>query len=144
LKRKHQAEIALNLERSRSGEQFRILDRAKLPTKPSKPSMRKLFVMIVGLSLASGAGLVLVLEYLDTSFKNMDEATEFLGLPLLASLPLLEQKRSRTKIFFNNAMTMLSVGAIMGIFGILAIMSIKGVDPTLAFFRTLPLVQSGV
>jgi uncharacterized protein involved in exopolysaccharide biosynthesis len=137
LDRKHQAEIALNLERAQSGEQFRILDRAKLPTKPAKPDMRKLFILIVGAALASGGGLVVVFEYLDTSYRSMSDAADKLGLPLLATLPFLEEKRDRRKMLLNNALTALSVTAAAGLFGVLALMTVKGVDSTLQMFRDL-------
>jgi polysaccharide chain length determinant protein (PEP-CTERM system associated) len=137
LNRKHQAEIALNLERAQSGEQFRILDRAKLPTKPTKPNMRQLLVLIVGMAIAAGGGLVVVTEYFDSSFRSMDEAVAFLGLPLLATLPFLENKRPRNKILMVNALTALSVGVAAVLIGVLAIMSMKGIDSTLQWFRGL-------
>jgi hypothetical protein len=99
--------------------------------------MRKLFIMIVGLALASGAGLVVVLEYFDTSFKNINDAVDLLGLPMLASFPILEGKRSRKKIILNNAMTLVTGGVALGLFGVIAIMSIKGVDKTLAWIQQL-------
>ena len=137
LDRKHQAEIALNLERAQSGEQFRILDRAQLPNKPSKPDMHKLLILIVGAALATGGGLVVVTEYLDTSFRSMGDASEKLGLPLLATLPFLEEKRSRGRVMLNHALTALSVTVAAGIFGVLALMTVKGVDSTLQIFRDL-------
>jgi uncharacterized protein involved in exopolysaccharide biosynthesis len=44
LARKLEAEIAVNMERKQKGEQFRVLDSARLPEKPIKPDMKKLFV----------------------------------------------------------------------------------------------------
>ena len=55
LERKLESEIAVNMERKQKGEQFRILDPAKLPEKPIKPDMQKLFIMIVGAGLAMSA-----------------------------------------------------------------------------------------
>ena len=43
LARKLEAEIAVNMERKQKGEQFRVLDSARLPEKPIKPDMKKLF-----------------------------------------------------------------------------------------------------
>jgi polysaccharide chain length determinant protein (PEP-CTERM system associated) len=137
LDRKHQAEIALNLERAQSGEQFRILDRAQLPTKPAKPNMRKLFILIVGAALAAGGGLVVVTEYFDTSFRSMKNAAETLGLPLLATLPVLEGKQPRRKMVLDMVLTTVSACTAASLFGILALMSINGVDSTLQWFKDL-------
>lgn len=137
LDRKHQAEIALNLERAQSGEQFRILDRAQLPTKPAKPNMRKLFILIVGAALAAGGGLVVVTEYFDTSFRSMKSAAETLGLPLLATLPVLEGKQPRRKKVLDMVLTTVSACTAASLFGILALMSINGVDTTLQWFKDL-------
>lgn len=140
LDRKYQAEIALNLERTQSGEQFRILDRARVPTKPAKPNMRKIFVLIVGAAFGLGAGLIFVLEFLDTSFKSTQEAAAYLGLPLLAAFPALEAKRPRKKIILNNVMTAFSLLVALSLFGFLAIMGLKGVDPALELFHAVFLI----
>ena len=51
LSRKLEAEISVNMERKQKGEQFRIIDAARLPQKPVSPDMRKLFLLTVALGL---------------------------------------------------------------------------------------------
>ncbi len=53
LNRKLEAELSVNMEKRQKGEQFRILDPAKLPEKPVSPDVIKFFI----LSVAAGLGL---------------------------------------------------------------------------------------
>jgi polysaccharide chain length determinant protein (PEP-CTERM system associated) len=131
LSRKLEAEVAVNLENTQSGEQFRILDRAQTPSKPVTPDMRKLSLLVVFAALGLGAGAVIGMEYLDTSFKSASEAGAYLGLPVLVTLPYLDEKRSRKRILTLQALTALSVATAAGLIGVLAILTLKGVDPLL-------------
>jgi amino acid transporter len=97
--------------------------------------MRKIFMLIVGAAFGSGLGLIFVLESLDTSFKSTPDAAAFLGLPYLAAFPALEAKRPRRKIILNNVMTGFSLLIALGLFGVLGVMALKGVDPTLRLFH---------
>ena len=52
--------MAENLERKQQGEQFKILDPARLPEKPIKPDRNKILLMgaVIGLAHGIGVGLV--------------------------------------------------------------------------------------
>ena len=56
LNRKLEAEIAVNMEKKQKGEQFRIIDPAKLPQKPVSPNMKKLFLLFLAAGFGSGGG----------------------------------------------------------------------------------------
>ena len=45
--RKLEAEIAVNMEKKQKGEQFSIIDPARLPEKPISPDLRRLFLMVL-------------------------------------------------------------------------------------------------
>ena len=95
LAKKLDAEMAARLEQQQGGRQFRILDPASLPERPSFPN-RSLFALagaIAGLLL--GAGLAIVVDALDPTLKDADEAAAVLGLPLLAVIPFVPRKRQR-------------------------------------------------
>ncbi|VTR64108.1 GumC1 [Desulfosarcina cetonica] len=98
LERKLEAEIAVNMERKQKGEQFRIVDPAKLPQKPIKPDMRKLFIMIVGAGLAIGGGIIFLLEFVDNSFKRPEDIEEDLSLPVLCTIPRIINQRAKRMI----------------------------------------------
>ena len=64
---------------------------AEPPIVPALPSgMRRLTVLLAGfgLALALSIGTAFVLDYFDTSLRTPDEVQAFLGLPVLAALPV--------------------------------------------------------
>jgi uncharacterized protein involved in exopolysaccharide biosynthesis len=82
--------MAENLENKQQGEQFRLVDPANLPERPSKPDLRKLFVMAILLGLSLGAGSTFLLEYVDRSFKEREDLEAYLKLGVLAMIPLVK------------------------------------------------------
>jgi polysaccharide chain length determinant protein (PEP-CTERM system associated) len=94
LNKKIQAELAENLERRRKSEQFKILDLATPPTSPNKPDKRKVFGLAFVLGLVLGGGLAYLREFMDPSFHKVDDVEEFLGLPVIATIPKIETKKN--------------------------------------------------
>ena len=135
LERKLEAEIAVNMERKQKGEQFRIVDPAKLPEKPIKPNMKKLFILVVGAGLAIGGGIIFLIEYLDNSFKRPEDIEEDLELPVLCSVPLLISRKARIIRRFEHATCVIVSCISIALFGGFAILSLKGVDQTLELVR---------
>jgi len=63
---------------------------AEPPSVPALPSgLRRLNLLLIGfmLAFAASSGTAFVLEYFDTSLRTPGEVQDFLGLPVLASLP---------------------------------------------------------
>lgn len=87
------AEQAEKLEMDQQGEQFKIIDQAKVPIKPFKPDPFKIVLVGIMLALASGGGLVFLAELLDKSFYSVKDLESYLGLPILASIPLASQRK---------------------------------------------------
>jgi polysaccharide chain length determinant protein (PEP-CTERM system associated) len=90
LKKRNQSAMATDLERHQEGEQFRVLDPANLPDKPSFPDHR-LFAM-GGFAGGLGLGLCLafLLEIRDTSLRTERDVELILHLPLLVMIPEIE------------------------------------------------------
>ena len=84
---------AEKLEITQKGEQFKILDSAKPPPSPFKPNRLKILLMGFALALGLGGGLVFLLEYLDQSFHSVNDLETYLGLPVLASIPLASSSK---------------------------------------------------
>ena len=131
LARKLEAEIAVNMERKQKGEQFKILDPAKLPQKPVEPNMKKLFIMIVGAGLAFGGGIIFLLEYLDNSFKRPEDVEAELDLPLLCTIPQIIDRRAL--IFRRLEHTSCAIFGLISfvLFAAFAILTQRGVEGTL-------------
>jgi polysaccharide chain length determinant protein (PEP-CTERM system associated) len=91
LKKRDQAEMATALQRQQQGEQFRVLDAASLPDKPSFPDRLKFSLGGIGGGLALGLGLTLLLEMRDTSVRTDKDVEALLHLPVLAVVPQLKK-----------------------------------------------------
>lgn len=89
LTKKEEAQVSANLERHQIGEQFKVLDPARLPEKPYSPN-RPLFIAL-GSALGLGIGVLLAgfLEFRDTSLKSDADVVATLMLPVLATIPEL-------------------------------------------------------
>ncbi|HEY0702026.1 MAG TPA: XrtA system polysaccharide chain length determinant [Candidatus Acidoferrales bacterium] len=98
LKKRQEAAMASQMERDQQGEQFRVLDPANLPSKPSFPN-RPLFALGgFGGGLGLGLGLALLLEMKDSSFKTERDVEVALQLPVLAMIPAVESLDSKKKL----------------------------------------------
>jgi polysaccharide chain length determinant protein (PEP-CTERM system associated) len=95
LTKKEESRIAANLERRQIGEQFNLLDPARLPERPFSPNRKLLNLMGAGAGLAIGVALIALLEYRDKSFKVDDEVTRLLALPVLAVVPMMQSAAER-------------------------------------------------
>jgi polysaccharide chain length determinant protein (PEP-CTERM system associated) len=107
LAKKEDARISANLERRQIGEQFRLLDPARLPERPFSPDRNLITMYGVLAGFALGVGLLTLLEYRDRSIKTDDEAAMVLSLPVLAVVPRMqsdiERKRTRRQALLVNA-----------------------------------------
>jgi polysaccharide chain length determinant protein (PEP-CTERM system associated) len=93
MEKKIQAQMAENLERKQQGEQFKILDPARIPEKPVKPDRKKILLMGVAIGLVAGLGLVWFRESMDQSFHAISDLEEYLGIPVIATIPNLIEER---------------------------------------------------
>ncbi|MCB2149580.1 MAG: protein GumC [Deltaproteobacteria bacterium] len=131
LARKLEAEIAVNMERKQKGEQFRVVDSARLPEKPIKPDMKKLFALVVGAGLAVGGGIIFLLEYLDSSFKRPEEIESDLKLPVLCMVPEIISRRTRMLRTIEHVACGCFAFASLALFAGFTTLYLKGVDQTL-------------
>lgn len=95
LKKRDASAISQNLDQQQQGEQFRVLDPANLPDKPSFPN--RLFFALGGLGggLGLGLGLAFLLEVQDTSLRSERDVEAALRLPVLAMIPSIEPVLSK-------------------------------------------------
>ena len=91
LAKKTQSEMTGDMERRQQGENFRVMDPANLPEKPSFPD-RVMFTSggaIAGLGL--GLGLAFLMELRDKSLRSEQDIEFYLELPTLAQVPTVGQ-----------------------------------------------------
>jgi hypothetical protein len=90
LVKKQDSQVAANLERRQIGEQFKTLDAARLPEKPSSPDRPKLYALGVVGAIAIGFALAAVAEYRDHALRSEEDVKLVLNLLVLATVPILE------------------------------------------------------
>jgi polysaccharide chain length determinant protein (PEP-CTERM system associated) len=93
LDKKLQAQMAENLERKQQGEQFKILDPARLPETPISPDRNKILLMGAAAGLALGLGLAWFRETMDQTFHSVSDLETALKLPVLATIPDLKDEK---------------------------------------------------
>jgi polysaccharide chain length determinant protein (PEP-CTERM system associated) len=98
LAKKEESKIAANLERRQIGEQFKLLDPARMPEKPFSPNrpMINMFGLFGGIVI--GGALIGLLEYRDGSFRTDDDVTSVLKVAVLAVVPLMRSEPERKKL----------------------------------------------
>jgi len=87
LDKKLSAQMASELESRQKGERFVILDRAPVPDRPSGPNRPLIAFGGLMLGLVAGVGLAIAIEMMDLSVRSEHEASELLGIPVLAGIP---------------------------------------------------------
>ena len=98
LERSQQSRIAADLERRQIGEQFRLIDAARLPERPISPNRPRMNTLGALAGLVLGVGLVALLEYRDKSFRSDDDIALSLSLPVLAVIPVMNTRRERDRV----------------------------------------------
>ena len=95
LEKKIQAQMSENLERKQQGEQFKILDPARLPEKPIKPDRNQILSIGGLLGLVAGLGLAWFRESMDKSFHTVSEVERYLEIPVIATIPNLKEEEKK-------------------------------------------------
>jgi capsular polysaccharide biosynthesis protein len=78
-------------------ENITIIDDAVIPTTPISPRFNLNVAIALVLGLMIALGLAFLLEYLDNTLKTGDDVEKYLKLPVLAVVPLVEEKEKGDK-----------------------------------------------
>jgi hypothetical protein len=135
LNRRLEAELAANMERKQKGEQFRIVDPASLPQKPSHPNMKKMFLMFVAAGLGIGGGLIFLLQFMDNSLSSLEEIESVSQLKVVATIPPILTARDQWINKWNWRGTIVCLAASIGLLGVFALLALKGVDGVMLLFK---------
>ena len=66
---------------------FRIVQQPQIGIRPVKPNRLRILIVAFFLSFAVGIGVVLALDWIDITFRSVDEMEKNLGLPVIAAVP---------------------------------------------------------
>jgi capsular polysaccharide biosynthesis protein len=91
--KRQKSAISMDMESHQQGETLEVLDPASLPTTPTAPK-RTLIIPLGAIGgLLLGIVLIAIREIKNTSLKNLKDARLYTNLPILGSIPLLENDR---------------------------------------------------
>jgi polysaccharide chain length determinant protein (PEP-CTERM system associated) len=131
LNRKLEAEIAVNMEKKQKGEQFSILENARVPRRPISPNVKLLFILSVMGALSVGFGLIFLLDYFDTSLKDPSDFESDLGVSVLATIPRVYHKKDLRLKHLNRFLTGISLLVAVCLFAGFVLLVLFGVEQTL-------------
>ena len=89
------AEMSEDLERRQGGEQFRLVEEARVPQRPASPRRLLIVAGSAAAGLALGLGFLGFFEFRDSSLRRRDDVLTTLGLPVLAVIPVLSTTSER-------------------------------------------------
>jgi len=136
LDRKLEAELSVNMEKKQKGEQFRILDHARLPERPISPNVKLLFLLSIASGLGIGVGIIFLLEIFDSSIRREEQIEKDLGLKILAAIPPMKWPQDRMKMKIQR-ITFACFSAYAIVFlTFFAILNYKGLDRTINFIKS--------
>jgi hypothetical protein len=93
-----EAQVAQELEKDRKGERFSLIEPPQFPEKPFSPNRPAIFLIGTVIALGAGIGYAGLLEALDSSIRDARGFARRLALPLLATIPRIENAADRARI----------------------------------------------
>jgi len=92
LKKTQEAQQAENLERRQKGEQFKVIDPARIPEKPVQGQIFKILLAGLLLGMGSGLGMAFLREQMDRSFRDAEDLEATMEFKVLANIPKIQKK----------------------------------------------------
>lgn len=135
LDRKLEAELSVNMEKKQKGEQFRILDHARLPEKPISPDIKKMLIFSLAAGLGLAGGIIFLFEVFDKSIRRDEDIEEKLGLPILASISPLKKTGSVLKDRIEKIAVLGFVMYGSALLSVFLVLDAKGINKTVNFIK---------
>jgi capsular polysaccharide biosynthesis protein len=112
-------------------ENLEVLDNATLPSSPISPKHGLIVASGFAMSLVLGLGLAGLQEAKDTSLKNLKDVRAYTNLPVLCSIPLLEntmlvKRKKRLTYLAWAAAVVVGIAAVAGAIAYYNLVTLKG------------------
>jgi len=95
------ARMSSQLETEQLGEKFTPIDPPRVPKDPASPNRIGILALGIVLAGALAVAALAIAEVSDGSIRNPRDVQELLGVPPLASIPLVETRSDRRKRFLR-------------------------------------------
>lgn len=105
---------------------FRVVDAAILPVKPISPNRLKIMLAGIFGGVMGSLGLLLLLEQLDGSVKDLD-FVKGLGAPVLAVIPLMEDQEQLARQRRRSCYFMVAAGGYLLVMLCLPVLELLGI-----------------
>lgn len=115
LQKREEARISANLERRQVGEQFNVIDPARLAERPFSPDRFRLNLAGAALGLLFGVAVVGLLEYREQGFRTDEDVTLVLGLPVLAVVPVMQSEADRKRGILRSVLINVGCGSVVAV-----------------------------
>lgn len=117
LQRLETAKITQRLQSSKEGTKYTVLDPPRLPLEPVSPNVIMVVVGCMVLGMGVGGALLFLTEFMDKSFLDVEEASQYLGAPLLGAVSKIqtvellevEREKSQWRVFWMFSIGVLSI-----------------------------------
>ena len=84
-------QISEAVQSTELGENITVVESATMPLKPVRPNRIKILALAVMFGLVVGASGLLLTEFVDSSFRSVDEVEKQLGLKVLGTVPRFDE-----------------------------------------------------
>jgi polysaccharide chain length determinant protein (PEP-CTERM system associated) len=115
LEKKEASKLSANLERAQAGEQFKILDPARVPERPYSPDHFRTTSIGAVAGLGFGLALALLLEMRDSTIRREDDIVRLLALPVIAVVPMMHTALDRRRFRRMVASAVVGLGLLAGL-----------------------------
>lgn len=99
-----QSELATKLAIQQQDRQFRVVDPANLPLKPSGPHRKRIALGGLVGALLAGFALAFLIDARDRSFRSEEDIQTYLHVPFVVSIPPLRTLQERHRQTLQKAM----------------------------------------
>ncbi|HEY6986584.1 MAG TPA: XrtA system polysaccharide chain length determinant [Rhodanobacteraceae bacterium] len=118
LKRRENARVSMNLDEEGRGLTFRIQDPATKPLRPIGLSLTHFASAGIALALVVPVGLLFTLARFDPRVRSTRELERYIGVPVMASVPVYATRRERRSDRARGALAILLVLAVFAAYAL--------------------------
>lgn len=115
--KQREAELAMNLEQSRKGQRFELVEPPTLPLEPVKPNRKAIVLLGFIMAFGCGFGLAYLKEASDDAVHGEKAVEKLVGEPLLGVVPFLEnqqdQQGARRSLIKGFLITVVVIGILL-------------------------------